>query len=486
MSGINAKRTSKSAKRSEPDKVIQDIAAYVDSYKIKSDLAYGNAHYCLIDTLGCAFLALAYPECTKLLGPTFRGIAVSNGARVPGTSFVLDPVQAVFSFGAMVRWLEFNDATWGETVSHPSDTFGAILVVADWLSRTRLADGKPPLTVGDIMELAIKAYDIQGELGIENSFRRWGFDHTIVVKIAATAVLTKLLGGNYQEIFNAVSNAWLDGHALATFRSVHNTGSRKSWAGADATSRGLWLASLALKGEMGYPTALTARTWGFYDVLFKGKAFTFQRPYGSYIIENILFKIPHPTGFHAQTAVEAATLLHPIVKDRLGKIKTVEIWSHASCMAILDKRGPLDNPADRDHSLQYTTAIGLLHGRLRSEDFEDGVACDPRIDQLRAKMTVIEDKRYTRGYSDPKTLSNAHAMRIHFADGTKTDRVEVAFPLGHPRRRKEGIPVLKAKFEDSVRRTFAGKQAQAICDVCFDRKHLMRLPVNSLFDILVK
>jgi 2-methylcitrate dehydratase len=486
MSAIKAKTTPKPAKRSEPDKVIQDIAAYVDSYKVQSPLAYSNAHYCLIDTLGCAFLALAYPECTKLLGPTFRSVTVSNGARVPGTSYVLDPIQAVFSFCAMVRWLEFNDATWGETVSHPSDTFGAILVVADWLSRTRIAEGKPPLTVGDIMEFAIKAYDIQGELGIENPFRRWGFDHTIVVKIAATAVLTKLLGGRYQEIFNAVSNAWLDGHALATFRSVHNTGSRKSWAGADCTSRGLWFASLALKGEMGYPTALTAKTWGFYDVLFKGKTFTFQRPYGSYIIENILFKIPHPTGFHAQSAVEAATLLHPLVKDRLDEVKTIEIWSHASCIAILDKRGPLDNPADRDHSLQYTTAIGLLHGRLRPEDFEDSVARDPRIDELRNKMNVIEDKRYTRGYSDPKRLSNAHAMRIHFADGTKTDRVEVEFSLGHPRRRKEGIPVLKAKFANSVRSVFAAKQAQAICDLCFDRKRLMALPVNELFDLLIK
>ena len=476
----------KSTKRSAPDKVIADIAAYVDRYQVKSDLALRNAHYCLVDTLACAFLALAYPECTKLLGPTFRGVAVSGGARVPGTSYVLDPVQAVFSFCAMVRWLEFNDATWGETVSHPSDTFGAILVVADWLSRNRVAEGKPALMVGEVMELAVKAYEIQGALGIENPFRRWGFDHTIVVKIAATAVLTKLLGGSRQEIFNAVSNAWLDGPVLATFRSVHNTGSRKSWAGADAASRGLWLASLALKGEMGYPTALTAKTWGFYDVLFKGKAFTFQRPYGSNIIENILFKIPHPTGFHAQSAVEAATLLHPLVKDRLGEITKIEIWSHASCMAILDKHGPLDNPADRDHSLQYTTAIGLLHGRLRPEHFEDSVAGDPRIDALRDKMTVIEDERYTQGYSDPARLSNAHAMRVHFADGTKTRHVEVEFPMGHPRRRGEGIPVLKTKFEDSVRRVFAGKQAQAITVVCFDRKRLMKLPVDALFDLLVR
>ena len=486
MSTIKEKRKPKTPGRASPDKVIADIAAYVDGYKVKSELALINAHYCLIDTLGCALMALAYPDCTKLLGPTFRGVTVSEGARVPGTSYVLDPVQAVFSFCTMVRWLEFNDATWGETVNHPSDTFGAILVVADWLSRARVAEGKPPLTVGDVFELAVKAYDIQGELGIENPFRRWGFDHTIVVKIAATAVLTKLLGGNYQEIFNAVSNAWLDGPVLATFRSVHNTGSRKSWAGADATSRGLWLASLALKGEMGYPNALTAKTWGFYDVLFKGQAFTFQRPYGSYIIENILFKIPHPTGFHAQSAVEAATLLHPLVKDRIDEIKAVEIWSHASCMASLDKRGPLDNPADRDHSLQYTTAIGLLHGRLRPEHFEDSIARDPRVDSLRNKMTVMEDKRYTKGYSDPKRLSNAHAMRVHFTDGTKTERVEVEFPMGHPRRRGVGISVLKTKFEDSVRAVFAAKQAQAICDVCFDRKRLMSLPVNALFDLLVK
>jgi 2-methylcitrate dehydratase len=486
MSTTNAKRRTKVAGRADSDKVIADIAAYVDDYKVKSKLAFSNAHYCLIDTLGCAFMALAYPECTKLLGPTFRGVTVAEGARVPGTSYILDPVQAVFNFCAMVRWLEFNDATWGETVNHPSDTFGAILVVADWLSRARIAEGGAPITVGEVFELAIKAYDIQGELGIDNPFRRWGYDHTIVVKIAATAVLTKLLGGNYQEIFNAVSNAWLDGAVLATFRSVHNTGSRKSWAGADATSRGLWLASLALKGEMGYPNALTAKTWGFYDVLFKGQPFTFQRPYGSYIIENILFKIPHPTGFHAQSAVEAATLLHPIVSGRIDDINSVEIWSHASCMAILDKRGPLDNPADRDHCLQYTTAVGLLYGKLRPEHFEESVACDPRIDALRNKMTVIEDPRYTKGYADPGRLSNAHAMRVHFADGSMTDRVEVEFPMGHPRRRGEGIPVLKAKFEDSVRTVFAGKQTQALCNVLFDRDRLMTLPVNALFDLMVK
>jgi len=482
---VKTRRTTKAPQRGT-DKVIHDIAAYVDGHKTRSALAHSNAHYCLLDTLACAFLSLAYPECTKLLGPTFRGVTPANGARVPGTSLILDPVQAVFNFGAMVRWLEVNDATWGETVSHPSDTFSAVLVVADWLSRTNLAEGRAPIAMREVFDLAIKAYDIQGELGIENPFRRWGFDHTIVVKIAATAVLTKLLGGGYEEIVNAVSNAWLDGHALATFRSAHNTGSRKSWAGADCASRGLWFASLAMKGEMGYPHALTAKTWGFYDVLFKGKAFTFQRPYGSYIIENILFKIPHPTGFHAQSAVEAATLLHPLVKERWAEIAKIEIWSHASCMAILDKPGPLDNPADRDHCLQYTTAIGLLHGRLRPEDFEESVARDPRIDRLRERMVVIEDERYTRGYSDPKKLSNGHAMRVHFVDGTRTRRVEVEFPMGHPRRRKEGIPVLEAKFEDSVRRTFAGKRAQAICDLCFDRRRVLSLPVNALFDLLVR
>ena len=471
--------------RPAPDKVITDIADYVDRYQVKSELALATAHYCMMDALGCGFAALSHPECTKLLGPIVPGTMVPNGARVPGTSFVLDPVQAAFDIGALIRWLEFNDATWGETVSHPSDAFGAILVVADWLSRTRLAQGRKPLLVRDVFEPAVKAYEIMGELGLENGFRRIGLDHTIVVKIAAAAVVTKMLGGTRGEIINAVSNAWVDGHALATFRSKPNTGSRKSWAAGDAASRGVWLALLAVKGEMGYPSALTAKTWGFCDVLFNGTPLKFQRPYGTYIIENILFKIPYPTAFHGQTAVEAAVKLHPLVKDRLDEIARVEIWTHASSMMILDKSGPLHNPADRDHCLQYMAAVGMILGRLTPEDYEDGVAADPRIDALRAKMVVWEDKHYTRDYSDPKKRSNTNAIRVHFKDGTKTDRVEVGYPLGHRQRRKEGIPAVIGKFERHVARMFAEKQRRAILDVCLDRQRLAEMPVNEFLDLMV-
>ena len=468
------------------DTVITDIADYVQGYEVKSPLAIETAHYCFLDLLGCSFAALSYPECFKLLGPIVPGTVVPNGARIPGTSYVLDPIQAVFNMGTLVRWLEFNDATWGETVSHPSDTFGALLVVADWLSRTRVAQGKKPLLVGDLWQPAIKAYEIQGQLGIKNAFRRLGLDHTIVVKIAATATIASLLGGSRQEIINAVSNAWLDGHTLATFRSAPNVGSRKSWAGGDAASRGAWLAMLAIKGEMGYPSALTAKTWGFYDVLFKGKSFTFQKPYGSYIIENILFKIPSPTAFHAQTAVEAAIKLHPAVKDRLEAIKRVEIWSHASSIMILDKTGPLNNPADRDHSLQYTAAVGMIFGRLNPEDYEDNIATDARIDALREKMVVHEDDRYTRGYLDEQERSNAHAIQVHFEDGTSTERVEVIYPLGHRRRREEGIPHVIAKFERGVAQVFAEKRRRELHELCIDCGRVAATPVNELFDLMAR
>jgi 2-methylcitrate dehydratase len=472
--------------RPAPDAVLTDIADYVLRYPVKSTLAIETAHYCLLDLLGCALAALSYPECTKLLGPTVPGTIVPNGARIPGTSYVLDPVQAAFNMGSLVRWLEFNDATWGETVSHPSDTYGALLVVADWLSRSRVARGKAPLLVKDLWELAVKAYEIQGQLGIQNAFRRRGLDHTIVVKIASTATMAGLLDGTREEIVNAVSNAWVDGHTLATFRSAPNVGSRKSWAAGDAVSRGVWLAMLAMKGEMGYPSALTAKTWGFCDVLFKGEPLTFQRPYGTYIIENILFKIPYPTAFHAQTAVEAAVRLHPMVKDRLGSIRRVEIWSHASSMMILDKTGPLNNPADRDHSLQYTAAVGMIFGRLNPEDYEDNIAADPRIDKLRGKMIVHEEKRYTAGYSDPEKRTNAHAIQVHFNDGTSTEIIEVVYPLGHRRRRKEGIPHVIAKFERGIDRVYGPKRRRILRDLCLDRKRLESTPVNELFDLLAQ
>ncbi len=467
------------------DKVITDIADYVDRHAVKSGLAFETAHYCLIDSLGCGFEALAYPACTKLLGPLVPGTMVPNGARVPGTSFVLDPVHAAFNIGALVRWLDYNDAFYGETVIHPSDTFSGILATADWLSRARVAQGRKPLVMRDVLEAAVKAYEIMGCLALENGFTRAGLDHTILVKIAVTAVSAKMLGGTREEIVNAVSNAWIDGHALAAFRRKPNTGSRKSWAAGDAASRGVRLALMALKGEMGYPSALTAKTWGLYDVLFRGKPFRFQRPYASYVIENVLFKIAYPTAFNGQSGVEAAIRLHPLVKDRLDDIKRVEVKCHNSTMVILDKTGPLANPADRDHCMQYMMAVGMIFGKLTAEDYEDHVAADPRIDALRAKMRLTESKVFEREYHDPAKRTNANSIQVWFKDGTRTPLAQVDYPLGHRKRRKEGIPVLMEKFERNVARVFAEKQRRAILGACLDRRRLAAMPVNEFIDLLV-
>jgi len=466
------------------DQVIADIADYVEHYSVKSALAFETAHYCLIDSLGCGFEALGLPACTKLLGPLVPGTTVQHGARVPGTSYVLDPAHAAFNIGALVRWVDYNDAFYGATVIHPSDTFSGILATADWLSRTRVANGKPPLKMRDVLEAAVKAYEIMGCLALENGFGPAGLDHTILVKIAVTAVVTKMLGGTRDEIMNAVSNAWLDGHPLAAFRRKPNTGSRKSWAAGDAASRSVRLALMAIKGEMGYPSALTAKGWGFYDVLFKGKPFRFQRPYGSYVIENVLFKIAYPTAFHGQTGVEAAIKLHPLVKDRLDDIKRIDVQCHNSTMVILDKSGPLANPADRDHCMQYMMAIGMIFGKLTTEDYEDHVAADPRIDALRAKMTLTESKVFEREYHDPAKRTNANSIQVYFRDGSKAPLSQVDYPLGHPKRRKEGIPLLIEKFDRNLARVYAGKQRRAIRDVCLDRARLAALPVNEFFDML--
>jgi 2-methylcitrate dehydratase len=471
--------------RPAPDKVIAEIAAYVDRYQVKSELAFETAHYCLIDSLGCGFEALSYPACTKLLGPIASGTIVPHGARVPGTPFVLDPVHAAFNIGALVRWLDYNDAFYGATVIHPSDTFSGIIATADWLSRTRVAQGRKPLVMRDVLESAIKAYEIMGCLALENGYTSVGLDHTILVKIAVTAVVAKMLGGTREEIVNAVSNAWVDGHALATFRRKPNTGSRKSWAAGDAASRGVRLALMALKGEMGYPSALSAKTWGFYDVLFKGKPFKFQRAYGSYVIENVLFKIAYPTAFHGQSGVEAAIKLHPLVKDRLTDIKRVDVKCHNSTMVILDKTGPLANPADRDHCMQYMMAAGMIFGKLTAEDYEDHVGADPRLDALRAKMQLSESEVFEREYHDPAKRSNANSIQVYFKDGTRTPLSRVDYPLGHRRRRKEGIPLLIEKFEKNVARVFAEKQRRAIKDACLDRKRLAAMPVNEFFDLML-
>ncbi|HYK16127.1 MAG TPA: bifunctional 2-methylcitrate dehydratase/aconitate hydratase [Burkholderiales bacterium] len=466
------------------DQVIADIADYVEHYSVKSVLALETAHYCLIDSLGCGFEALGLPACTKLLGPLVPGTTVQHGARVPGTSFVLDPAHAAFNIGALVRWVDYNDAFYGATVIHPSDTLSGILATADWLSRTRVANGKPPLKMRVVLEAAVKAYEIMGCLALENGFGPAGLDHTILVKIAVTAVVTEMLGGTREEIMNAVSNAWLDGHPLAAFRRKPNTGSRKSWAAGDAASRSVRLALMAIKGEMGYPSALTAKGWGFYDALFKGKPLRFQRPYGSYVIENVLFKIAYPTAFHGQTGVEAAIKLHPLVRDRLADIKRIDVQCHNSTMVILDKTGPLANPADRDHCMQYMMAVGMIFGKLTTEDYEDHVAADPRIDALRAKMRLTESKVFEREYHEPAKRTNANSIQVYFRDGSKAPLSQVDYPLGHPKRRKEGIPLLIEKFDRNLARVYAEKQRRAIRDVCLDRARLAALPVNEFFDML--
>jgi 2-methylcitrate dehydratase len=468
-----------------PDAVIADIAAYVDDYRVVSGPARRAAHYCLMDSLGCALEALAYPDCTRLLGPVVPGTRVPHGARVPGTAYELDPVEAAFNLGMLVRWLDYNDAFYGRTVIHPSDGLAAILAASDWASRRRVAAGHPPLLMREVLDAAIKAYEVMGCLALENAYTTaMKLDHVLLVKVACAAVVTELLGGTREAIVSAVSNAWVDGQTLATFRRA-SAGSRKSWAAADAASRGVWLALLALKGEMGYASALTAKTWGFYDVLNDGKPFAFQRPYGTYVVENVQFKISYPAAFHAQTAAEAAIALHPAARGRLHEVARVELRSHAYGMAILDKTGELANVADRDHCLQYIAAVGMIFGRLDAGDYEDAVAADPRIDELRAKMTVREDERYSREFLAPDKRSNANAIRVHFTDGTDSGLIEVEFPAGHPRRRKEGIPLLVEKFERNVARVYAGRQRRRILDVWADRVRLPMVPVNEVMDAFV-
>jgi 2-methylcitrate dehydratase len=471
--------------RPKPDKILVDIADYVLKTRINRPLAYDTARNCLIDTLGCGFEALGYPACTKLLGPIVPGTTVPHGAKVPGTPFQLDPVQAAFNIGAMIRWLDFNDTWLAAEWGHPSDNLGGILATADWLSRCAVAQGRKPLLMKDVLTAMIKAHEIQGVFALENSFNRVGLDHVILVKLASTAVVAQMLGLNREEIINAVSLAFVDGQALRTYRHAPNTGSRKSWAAGDATARGVRLALMAAKGEMGYPSVLSAKTWGFYDVLFKGKSFSLPQKLGSYVMENVLFKISFPAEFHAQTAVECAMQLHEQVKDRLDQIKKITIRTHESAIRIIDKKGPLHNPADRDHCLQYMVAVPLIHGRLTADDYEDKVAQDARIDALRAKMECVEDKQFSRDYLDPAKRSIANAITIEFKDGKKTREVVVEYPIGHKRRRKEGIPVLVEKFKTNLARRFPSKQQQTILDLSLDQKKLESLPVHEYVDLMV-
>jgi 2-methylcitrate dehydratase len=466
--------------RPKPDQVLVKIADYATKYAIRSAEAYDTARYCLMDTLGCGFEALEYPACTKLLGPIDPETVTPRGAKVPGTRYQLDPVQAAFSIGAMIRWLDFNDTWLAAEWGHPSDNLGGILATADWLSR----HGRP-LLVKDVLTAMIKAHEIQGVLALENSFNRVGLDHVVLVKVASTAVVAPMLGCSYDQVVNAVSQAWVDGQSLRTYRHAPNTGSRKSWAAGDATSRAVRLALISKTGEMGYPSVLTAKTWGFYDVLFKGKPFRFQRPFGSYVMENVLFKISFPAEFHSQTAVECAMQLHPQVRHRIDDIKKITIRTHEAAMRIIDKKGPLDNPADRDHCIQYMVAVPLLFGRLTAGDYEDAVAKDPRIDALRAKIVCREDKRFTKDYHDPKKRSIANALTVVFKDGTKLKEVVCEYPIGHKRRRKEGMPVLVEKFRTNLARRFPERQRQAILELCLDAPRLEATPINEFVDLMV-
>ena len=475
----------KSAVRPDPDKALVDIAEYAANYQIDSHDAYDTAYYCLMDTLACGFQALKYPACTRLLGPVVPGATMPHGSRVPGTSYELDPVTGAFNIGAMVRWLDFNDTFLAAEWAHPSDNLGGILAVADYLSRKAVNEGRKPLSVRDLLTAMIKAHEIQGVLALENAFNRVGLDHVILVRIASTAVVTKMLGGSRDQIVSAVSNAWIDGGALRTYRHAPNTGTRKSWAAGDATSRGVRHALMALNGEMGYPSALTARPWGFYDVLFQGKPFAFQRGYGSYVMENVLFKV-FPAEFHGQTAVECAMTLHPEVRDRIDDIARVVIESQEPGMRIIDKTGPLSNPADRDHCIQYMTAVPLIFGRLTGEDYEERVANDPRIDALRGKMEVKENPAFTQDYYAPDKRYIGNAVQVFFKDGTATERVLVDFPIGHHKRRAEGKPLMMKKFEKSVAAHFEPKQAALIQATLADKRKLLGLPVNEFVATMVK
>ncbi|MCH7829988.1 MAG: bifunctional 2-methylcitrate dehydratase/aconitate hydratase [Proteobacteria bacterium] len=476
---------SRSAKRADWDQALVDIADYVCNFKIDSELAFETAHYCLMDTLACGFQALDFPACTKLMGPVVPGATLSGGARVPGTSYELDPVLAAFNIGAMNRWLDFNDTWLAAEWGHPSDNLGGILAVADYISRQARAAGKGPLTMKDVLTAAIKAHEIQGVLALENSYNRVGLDHVLLVRVATTAVVTRMLGGDHATVLNAVSNAWLDGCSLRTYRHAPNTGSRKSWAAGDATSRGVRLALIAMTGEMGYPSALSAPTWGYYDVLFNGKEFEFQRPYGSYVMENILFKISFPAEFHAQTAVEAGMTLHAQVKDRIDDIEKIVIETQEAAVRIIDKTGPLNNPADRDHCIQYMVAVPLIFGRLTAADYEDEVASDPRIDELRTKMLVTENRQYTKDYFDPELRYIGNSVQIFFKDGSSTDRVAVDFPIGHRKRREEGIPELKKKFVDSVSPRLGKKQWAELDALCADHDKLAATAVDDFMALLV-
>ena len=471
------------------DQEMVDIADYVWNYKVDSELALKTAWHCFLDTIGCGLESLEYEACRKLLGSVIPDSRVENGTRVPGTDYELDPIQGAFNIGTAIRWLDFNDTWLAAEWGHPSDNLGAILSVADWLSRNAIIKGEKPLVMSDVFKAMVMAHEIQGCIALENSFNKVGLDHVILVKVASTAVVGKMLGLSREQILNALSLAWVDGQSLRTYRHFPNAGSRKSWAAGDATSRAVRLALIAKTGEMGYQTALTAKTWGFYDVSFQGKRFVFQRPYGSYVMENILFKISFPAEFHAQTAVEAALKIHTQMLEQ-GKsysdIERIVIRTHEACIRIIDKKGPLRNPADRDHTIQYMIAIPLIFGRLTARDYEDEIAADPRIDQLRESMECVEDKQYTKDYHDPEKRSIANAVTVFFKDGTKVDEIAIEYPVGHKRRREEGIPLLIEKYRTNLARLFDKSQQEGIANLTLDYEKLSNTSVSELMAHFVK
>lgn len=469
--------------RPAPDAELVSIADYVTKNDFKSELAYTTARYCLMDALGCGILALRYPACTKLLGPIIPGTFVPMGTRVPGTAYILDPILGAFNIGTIVRWLDFNDTWLAAEWGHPSDNLGAILAVADYMSRKNLSYGEQAFTIKDVFTAMIKAHEIQGILALENGFNRIGFDHVLLVKIASTAVATQLLGGTKEQIVNALSQAWLDGAALRTYRHAPNTGSRKSWAAGDATSRAVRLAWLTMQGEMGYPGALTAKKWGFYDTIMQSKPLKISRPFGSYVMENVLFKISYPAEFHSQTAVECAVKLHPQVKNKIDQIEKIALTTHESAIRIISKSGPLHNPADRDHCLQYMVAVPLLYGDLNADHYEDAFAQDPRIDKLREKMIVEEDMQFSKDYLDPEKRSIANSMQIFFKDGTHTDKVTIEYPIGHKRRREEGIPLMFKKFEENISKHYDSSVVKKMVELFKDQKTLEAMSVNEFMDM---
>ena len=470
--------------RSGPDSLLVEIAEYVSTYNIESDLALETAKNCLIDTIGCGLLALKFPACTKMLGPLVNDTKVPYGVRVPGTNFLLDPVKGAFDIGCTIRWLDFNDTWLAAEWGHPSDNLGAILATADFISQKNISEGKDPLVMQDVLEAMVKAHEIQGVLALKNSFNRVGLDHVVLVKVASTAVATKLLGGSYDQILNAVSQAWVDGQSLRTYRHAPNAGSRKSWAAGDATSRAVRLAMITLSGEMGYPGVLSAQKWGFEDVLFNGNQLSLSQPFGSYVMENVLFKISFPAEFHAQTAVEAAIILHPHIKGKLDQIKAIEVTTHESAIRIISKVGDLNNPADRDHCLQYMIAVGLIYGELKAEHYEDDFACNSEIDQLREKMVIYEDKRYSSEYHEAEKRSIANKLQVFFEDGTSTDPVEVEYPIGHKRRREEGIPILENKFKSNLNEIYDSQRSDEIYLKLTDYASLSKMSVPDFQELL--